>query len=70
MDKWINFCSRILDDTAKWVEGFGYSEKPIKYYSTPVIPSGFSPYTVEQTIRITYNGKPKRRDPARKVNRR
>lgn len=28
------------------------------------------PYTVEQTVRVTYNGKPKRRDPSRKVNRR
>ena len=70
MGEWTNFGTRIFSETLRWVEGFGYAEKPMGYHRTPLTPSGFSPYTVQQTIRVTYNGKPKRRDPARKVNRR
>ncbi len=65
MGEWTNFGTRIVSETLRWVEGFGYAEKPIDRHITPLTPSGFSPYTVEQTIRVTYNGKPKRRDPSR-----
>lgn len=70
MGEWSNFCGQIFKDAAKFVESFGYSEKSERCYSSPIVPNGFSPYMVEQTIRVTYNGKPKRRDPSRKVNRR
>ena len=70
MGEWTDFGTRIFNETLRWVEGFGHAEKPIDCHRTPLIPYDFSPYTMEQTIRMTYNTKPKRRDPARKFNRR
>ena len=65
MGEWTNFCSRIINDTAKWVEGFGYAETNIPTMRI----NNMYPYTLEQTIKVTRHNKPKRRDPARKANR-
>lgn len=65
-----NWINNALNSVGKFVESFGYSETripsdPYLIPETKINNSYPFPYTVEQTIRVTYNGKPKKRDPAR-----
>ncbi len=68
-----NWINKALTSVGKFVESFGYSETklPSDAYLIPEMRiNNMYPYTFEQTVRVTHYNKPKRRDPARKANRR
>jgi hypothetical protein len=68
-----NWIKNTLGSIGWFVESFGYSETklPSDAYLIPEMRiNNTYPYTFEQTVRVTHYNKPKRRDPARKANRR
>lgn len=66
---WMDSVKKIINSVA-----LGYSETKIPLVDPYIIPemriNNMYPYTFEQTVRVTHYNKPKRRDPARKANRR
>jgi len=66
---WFDSVKKIINSVA-----LGYSETKVPLVDPYIIPetriNNMYPYTFEQTVRVTHYNKPKRRDPARKANRR
>ena len=65
---WLSDESKLIRNIGKFVESFGYSET--KPPITEIRVNDMYPYNFEQTVSVTHYNKPKRRDPARRMNRR
>ncbi|NDB59434.1 hypothetical protein EB001_13435 [bacterium] len=65
---WMDSVKKIINSMTA---GYYETKTPSDAYLIPEMRiNNMYPYTFEQTVRVTHYNKPKRRDPARKANRR